>query len=110
MVNMPMITFGMKMEDYDQKNLYVIDDVLALYFSTETGNLYGMETRKGYKGLLMEKIGTHTDETDLLTLDPTLVYDEFEEFYDSKVNGYQIETNIPEQKAERISIFQKKEK
>lgn len=83
---------------------YEVDDVLTLYFSVTQNKLKVIGTRKGYKGLLMEKISTSTDEADLMRLDPTLVYDEFEEFYESKENDYQIETSLPDAKAEWISI------
>ena len=86
---------------------YMIDDILSMYFSPVDGRLKGLVTQKGYRGLLMGKISTETNEKDLLTLDPTLEYDDFEEFYESYVNGYQLETNLPDEKAEWISIFSK---
>lgn len=72
----------------DTRRISAGDNSFALYFSVAEDKLKGMETRKEYKGLLMGKIGTSTDEADLLDLDPALIYDEFEEFYESKVNGY----------------------
>ena len=54
-------------------------------------------------GSLLGKISTSTKE-DLLRLDPTLVYDDFEEVYSSKEHGYQIVTNLPDERAEWISI------
>lgn len=83
---------------------YEIDETMGLYFSVTQDRLKVIGTRKGYMGLLMGKISTSTDEADLMKLDPTLVYDEFEEFYESKEHGYQIETNLPDEKAEWITI------
>ncbi|MBP3633492.1 MAG: hypothetical protein J6J43_02835 [Oscillospiraceae bacterium] len=83
---------------------YMIDDALTLFFSVQQNKLKAIETEKDYKGLVLGRIGTSTDEADLLRLDPTLVYDEFEEVYESKEHHYQIETCLPEEKARWISI------
>lgn len=83
---------------------YVVDDVLTLCFCVAQNKLKVIQTERGYKGVLLGKISTSTDEADLMKLDPTLVYNEFEEFYESKEHGYQIETNLPDEKAEWISI------
>ena len=82
---------------------YEIEDVLTLYFSVAQNKLKAIVTKKAYLGSLLGKISTSTKE-DLLRLDPTLVYDDFEEVYSSKEHGYQIVTNLPDERAEWISI------
>lgn len=84
---------------------YTVEDLLHLFFDNRTDRLFKITTLPGYRGKLFEKIGTDTDEADLLRLEPTLEYDDFEEVYVSKEKGVFIETDLPAEKAAWISVF-----
>ncbi|MGN0979552.1 MAG: hypothetical protein ACI4PT_04395 [Candidatus Avoscillospira sp.] len=84
---------------------YTIGNELSLFFVEEDDRLFEIETLPGYQGKLFGKIGTDTDEADLLRLEPTLEYDEFEEIYQSKEKGVIIMTDIPAQKAVWIAVY-----
>ena len=84
---------------------YTIGNELSLFFVEEDDRLFEIETLPGYQGKLVGKIGTDTDEADLLRLEPTLEYDEFEEIYQSKEKGVIIMTDIPAQKAVWIAVY-----
>lgn len=83
---------------------YEVEDIMTLFFTESGDRLVAMETLPGYRGTLPSGIGTDTDEQLLFVLDPSLEYDEFEEFYSSGESGIQIETNLPEHKAVWILI------
>lgn len=86
---------------------YILGNEISLCFSEETGRLIEMETLPGYKGKLFGKIGTDTDENDLIRLEPSLEYNDFEEVFVSKEKGLVIETDLPLHKAVWISISAK---
>ena len=86
---------------------YTAEDLLYLFFDVRTDRLFKITTLSGYKGKLFGKIGTDTDEADLLRLEPTLEYDDFEEVYVSEEKGVFIETEVLENKAVWISVFVK---
>lgn len=92
-------------EPDDAWERYTFDGAMTLFFSSADGRLVLLETQPGYRGRLASGIGTDTDEEQITVLDPTMIYDDFEEFYNSVEHGVQIETNIPEHKAVWISVF-----
>ena len=90
-----------------QYSQYILGNEMSLCFSEVTGRLTEMETLPGYKGKLFGKIGTDTDEKDLIRLEPSLEYNNFEEVFVSKEKGRVIETDLPSHKAVWISISAK---
>ena len=83
---------------------YDIDNVLMLFFHIENQKLFKICTQSGYKGKLLNSICTETSEDALISLDPDIVYDDFEEVWESP-KGYYIETDVETGKASWISIF-----
>lgn len=84
---------------------YTVENLLHLFFDNRKNRLFKITTLPEYRGKLFEKIGTDTDEADLLRLEPTLVYDDFEEVYVSEEKGVFIETDLQSEKAVWISVF-----
>ena len=83
---------------------YDIDNVLMLFFHIGNQKLFKICTQSGYKGKLLNSICTETSEDALISLDPDIVYDDFEEVWESP-KGYYIETDVETGKASWISIF-----
>lgn len=81
-----------------------VSDSLCLYFLKEEGILYKITTLPPYKGKLFGTIGTETTEEEFLKIEPSFVYDEFEEVFESP-KGVFIETDAIEHTAWWISIF-----
>lgn len=83
---------------------YKIDDSLYLFFDIANEKLFKITVLEGYKGKLFDKIFVGMNEDELLKADPTLVYDDFEEVFESK-QGYFLETNPIQHTVQNISIF-----
>lgn len=81
---------------------YDIDDSILLHFHLYNGKLFKISTQKNYKGKLFDKIYVGLPEEDILKVEPTFVYDDFEEVYETPKGAF-IETNG--QTVEWISIF-----
>lgn len=60
---------------------YEIKDSVDLWFNLLNGKLFKITASKGYNGLLFDKIhiGMHIDE--VLQIEPSFEYDDFEEVY-----------------------------
>lgn len=85
---------------------YEIKDSVDLWFNLMNGKLFKITASKGYKGLLFDKIhvGMHIDE--VLRIEPSFEYDDFEEVYVSP-KGVFIETDPVELTVLWISVYVK---
>jgi len=83
---------------------YEIKDKIYLFFNLLNGKLFKITALKNYKGLLLNKIKIGMTSKDLLIIEPSFEYEDFEEVYVSK-KGIYIETNPETDKIEWISVF-----
>lgn len=85
---------------------YEIKGSVDLWFNLINGKLFKITASKGYKGLLFDKIhiGMHIDE--VLQIEPSFEYDDFEEVYFSP-KGIYIETDPVENTVLWISVYVK---
>lgn len=85
---------------------YEIKDSVDLWFNLLNGKLFKITASKGYNGLLFDRIhiGMHIDE--VLQIEPSFEYDDFEEVYVSP-KGVFIETDPVEQTVLWISVYVK---
>lgn len=83
---------------------YEIEDLIDLWINVINGKIFKITALKNYTGNLMEKIciGMHID--DVLRIEPSLVYDDFEEVYCSP-KGIYIETDPVEHTVLWISVY-----
>lgn len=83
---------------------YEISNKIYLFFSLINGKLFKITTLETYTGKLFNKIhvGMHIDE--VLKIEPSFVYDDFEEVYVSP-KGIFIETDPVKHTVLWISIF-----
>ncbi len=79
-----------------------IDDDIALFFVKET--LFKIVLQNNFKGALPNGISLNTSIDDAQKIDPTLRYDDWEEFFESAA-GYWLEENLDTHKLWSISIF-----
>lgn len=84
--------------------MYEIDNLIDLWFNLLNGKLFKITATSNYTGVLFNKIrvGMHID--DVLKLDPSFIYDDFEEVYCSS-KGVYLETDPVEQTVLWISIY-----
>ena len=85
---------------------YEIKESVDLWFNLMNGKLFKITALKDFKGLLSNKIhiGMHIDE--VLQVEPSFEYDDFEEVYVSS-KGIYIETDPVEHTVLWISVFVK---
>ncbi|PAD45918.1 hypothetical protein, partial [Shouchella clausii] len=85
---------------------YEIENQVYLWFSILNGRLWKITALKDYKGKLFDNIhiGMHID--DVLTIEPSFEYDDFEEVYCSP-KGIFIETDPVEHTVLWISVYVK---
>ncbi|WP_318246852.1 hypothetical protein [Bacillus norwichensis] len=83
---------------------YEIDNSLDLWFNLLNGKLFKITATSNYYGTLFNKIrvGMHID--DVIKLEPSFVYDDFEEVYCSS-KGVYLETDPVEQTVLWISVY-----
>ncbi|TQR39809.1 hypothetical protein C7Y47_01925 [Lysinibacillus sphaericus] len=83
---------------------YEIDNSIDLWFNLLNDKIFKITTLENYKGTLFNKIrvGMHIDE--VLKLEPSFIYDEFEEVYCSS-KGVYIETDPVNNTVLWISVF-----
>lgn len=94
--------------NYDElgKNIIRITVLNAMYlfFFKDKKTLFKITTLPAYKGKLYNQIGTDTTEEEFLKLEPSFVYDDFEEVFESS-KGIIIETDVLKKTASWISVF-----
>lgn len=83
---------------------YDIQNCIELFFYLVNNKLFRITTLDNYKGKLFGKIGVGTTEEDLLNMEPSFIYDEFEEVWESS-KGVFIEMDAETNKVKWISIF-----
>jgi len=83
---------------------YEVKDIMYLFFHLGNGKLFKITTLKNYKGKVFEKIGVGTLEKDLLKIEPSFVYDDFEEVYESQ-KGIFLETDPKSRSVTGISVY-----
>ena len=83
---------------------YEIKDTMSLFFHLANGKLFKITALKKYKGTLFDKIRIGTSERSLLKIDPSFVYDDFEEVFESEKGAF-IVTDPITKKAMWISVY-----
>lgn len=88
----------------DDWTRYEIVDTMYLFFHNKNGKLWKLCALDDYKGKLFGKIGTDITEEELVAIDNSFVYDEFEEVFESP-KGVYIESDQRTHKIYCISVF-----
>ena len=83
---------------------YKIADTLELFFHLANGKLFKITTLEGYKGKLFGKITVKTLECDLLELEPSFTYEDFEEVFESE-KGVFLETDPISTETTWITVY-----
>ena len=83
---------------------YDIDNSIELFFHSKNNKLFRITTLDNYKGMLFGKIGVKTSKEEMLKVEPTFVYDEFEEVWESP-KGVFIEMDAETDVVRWISIY-----
>ncbi len=85
---------------------YEIENQISLWFNLLNGKLYKIIALKDYTGVLLDKIriGMHINE--VLEIEPSFVYEDFEEVYVSD-KGIYIETDPETNNVLWVSVFVK---
>ena len=89
---------------FDDWIQYDIQNTLELLFHLKNNKLFRITTLDNYKGKLFEKIGVGTTEEEMLKIEPSFVYDDFEEVWESD-KGVFIEMDAETNKARWISVY-----
>lgn len=83
---------------------YDIQNSVELLFHLKNDKLFQIRTLDDYKGKLFEKIGVGTTEEEMLEIEPSFVYDDFEEIWESD-KGIIVETDAVTNRARWISVY-----
>lgn len=83
---------------------YIVDDTIELYFSNKNRKLFKINTLIGYKGRLLDKIYVGMSKDELLASEDSLIYNDFEEVYES-AKGFFVETDLVEEIVIYITIY-----
>ena len=83
---------------------YDIQNSIELFFHLKNNKLFRITTLDHYKGKLFEKIGVGTTEEEMLKVEPSFVYDDFEEVWESD-KGVFIEMDAETGKVRWISVY-----
>ena len=83
---------------------YDIQNSVELFFHLGNDKLFRITTLDNYKGKLFEKIGVGTTEEEMLKVEPSFVYDDFEEVWESD-KGVFVEMDAETNKVRWISIY-----
>ena len=83
---------------------YDIQNSVELFFHLKNNKLFRITTLDNYQGKLFEKIGVGTTEKELLEVEPSFVYDDFEEVWESE-KGIFIEIDAETNTVRWISIY-----
>lgn len=83
---------------------YEISNTLYLFVHLVNGKLFKITTLEKYTGKLFENICVGMTEKELLETDPTFVYDDFEEVFESD-KGVFLETDPETSKITEISVY-----
>ena len=83
---------------------YDISNTMMLFFHLKNRKLFKICTQEAYAGKLYGVIDTSTHEDDFTKIDPEIIYDDFEEVWESP-KGYFIETDAETGLATWINVF-----
>lgn len=83
---------------------YDIQDSVELFFHLKNNKLFRITTLDNYQGKLFEKIGVGTTEEELLEVEPSFIYDDFEEVWESE-KGVFVETDAENNTVRWISVY-----
>ena len=83
---------------------YDIQNSVELFFHLGNDKLFRITTLDNYKGKLFGKIGVGTTEEDMLKFEPSFIYDDFEEVWESD-KGVFIEMDAETNKVRWISVY-----
>lgn len=83
---------------------YDIQNSVELFFHLKSNKLFRITTLDNYQGKLFEKIGVGTTEKELLEVESSFVYDNFEEVWESE-KGIFIEMDAETNTVRWISVY-----
>lgn len=83
---------------------YDIQNSIELFFHLKNNKLFRITTLDNYRGKLFGKIGVGTTEKELLEAEPSFIYNDFEEVWESK-KGVFIEMDAETNTVRWISVF-----
>jgi hypothetical protein len=83
---------------------YDILNSVELFFHLKNNKLFRITTLDNYRGKLFEKIGVGTTEKELLEVEPSFAYDDFEEVWESE-KGVFIEMDAETNVVRWISVY-----
>lgn len=89
---------------YDDWIIYDIQNSIELLFHLKNDKLFRITALENYRGKLFDKIGIGDAQEDLLKMEPSFVYDDFEEVWQSD-KGVIIETDAKDNTIKWISVF-----
>ena len=100
----------LEMENVDSKIIsddwirYDINNSVELFFHLKNNKLFRITTLDNYRGKVLEKIGVGSTREELLEIEPSFVYDEFEEVWESD-KGIFIEMDAETNTVRWISVY-----
>ncbi len=83
---------------------YDVQNCVELFFHLKNNKLFRLTTLDNYQGKLFEEIGVGTTEKELLEIEPSFVYNDFEEVWESE-KGIFIETSAETNTVKWISVY-----
>lgn len=83
---------------------YDIENSIELFFYLKNDRLFRITTLDNYQGRLFEGIGVGTTEEEMLEIEPSFVYDDFEETWESD-KGVFVEMDAETNKVRWISVY-----
>ena len=86
---------------------YRIDDLLILLFEEQNGTLIKITALPEYRGKLFDTVGTDFLLRRLMEMEPSFIFDEFDEICYSEEKGVVIDAATLDGPAEWISVYAK---
>ena len=83
---------------------YELEDKIYLFFNLLNGKLFKLTALKNYEGTLLSQIKIGMTSQELLKIDPSFEYDDFEEVYVNR-KGVFIETDPETEEIRWISVY-----
>lgn len=83
---------------------YDIQDTIELFFHLQNDKLFRITSLDRYKGKLFDKISIGTTEDEMLQVEPTFIYNDFEEVWESEKGAF-IEMDAKTNTVRWISIY-----
>lgn len=83
---------------------YDIQNSIEMFFHLKNNKLFRITTLDNYRGKLFERIGIGTTKEEMLNIEPSFIYNEFEEVWESS-KGVFIEMDAQTDRVRWISIY-----